>query len=125
MLFLGPLLALQYFFADSVGGIFRFPLWWYTRGLAGVARWAGGSVKNQARNLGLSVWMKNLFNPMYGTTDLAGKLISFFLRAIIIAAQSLALGAWVLVVCAAVAGFLVSLPLALLGMLYHLRGLLL
>lgn len=87
-----------------------------------MANWAVGSVKNQARNLGLTIWIKNLFVPMYGTADMTGKLISFFLRVVIITARSIALGVWVLVVCLVVAGYLISLPLALLGTLYHLMS---
>lgn len=57
-----------------------FPLWWYSVGLgrtlAGVGRWLG----ERFMVLGLGVWLKNLFTPMYGQSDFMGKVISFFIR---------------------------------------------
>ncbi len=41
--------------------------------------------------LGFSIWLKNLFVPMFGQTDFAGRAISFFLRIFQIIFKGLAL----------------------------------
>jgi hypothetical protein len=115
-------LAAKYFFVDLFGGILAFPAWWYTIGLSRVATGAVNSVRNQFANLGIEVWVKNLFNPMYGATDLAGKLISFALRLIMIVARSVGLVLWTVLVTVVVVVYLSSLPVAVLGVLYHLTG---
>ena len=57
-----------------------FPWWWYTRGLRRVAGWATRTLKGWERTVGLRVWLKNLFTPMFGQTDWQGRMISFFMR---------------------------------------------
>lgn len=72
--------VLKILFLDLVWDIVYFPIWWYTRGFAGTARWVGVRITNLSRNLGLAIWIKNLFRPMYGQHDAAGQIISFFVR---------------------------------------------
>lgn len=115
-----PLLVLRYFFIDFFGGIVAFPVWWYTRGFALLLAWAGRSVRGQFVSLGLGVWIKNLFVPMYGATDIWGKVISFAIRLVMIVARTAALIGWVIIVFVCVVLYLVSLPLAIAGSLYHL-----
>jgi len=62
------------------GDVLRFPQWWYGRGLIDAARTAIETVEGYARRLGVKVWMKNLFTPMFGQYDAAGRIISFFVR---------------------------------------------
>lgn len=108
------------FFVDLFVGVLRFPLWWYSSGLVLMLRWAGNSIKNQMQNLGLDVWVKNLFVPMYGTTDVAGRLISFFLRLVMIIGRSIMLSVWMLLVCLVLIFYLLILPISILGLAYHL-----
>ncbi len=42
--------------------------------------WAGREIGEVQEFLGLDIWIKNLFKPMYGQRDIAGKIISFFMR---------------------------------------------
>ena len=76
---------------DLVGGILGFPFWWYGKG---VKAWTGfvwdwfGTVRAQ---LGVQVWIKNIFVPMYGSYDIAGRLISFFMRVAMIVLRSIGL----------------------------------
>lgn len=117
---MSPVVLARVFFVDLVIGVLRFPLWWYSHGLALMLRWAGHSIKNQMQNLGLDVWVKNLFVPMYGTTDVAGRLISFFLRLVMIIGRSIMLGVWMLLVCLVLICYLLILPISILGLVYHL-----
>ncbi|MBU4315172.1 hypothetical protein KJ673_02085 [Patescibacteria group bacterium] len=74
------LLGLRYFFIDLIGGILRWPIWWYTRGLVLVAKGGKGWIMGYAKSLALSVWLKNLFVPMYGMYDWQSRIISFLMR---------------------------------------------
>ncbi len=67
-------------FLDIIWDIVYFPIWWYSRGLTGALKWVGIKIINLERTLGLDIWLLNLFRPMYGQSDLAGKLVSFFMR---------------------------------------------
>jgi hypothetical protein len=44
--------------------------------------------------LGLKIWIKNIFKPMFGQYDIPGKLISFFMRIFQIIVRGLILILW-------------------------------
>lgn len=71
---------LKLLFLDIIWDIVYFPIWWYSRGLFETLKWTGIKIVNLERTLGVDVWIINLFRPMYGQRDFAGKLISFFMR---------------------------------------------
>lgn len=56
------------------------PIWWYTWGLWKQLKAVMGSFTARQEALAVDVWLKNLFVPMYGQYDIAGRLISFFMR---------------------------------------------
>jgi hypothetical protein len=64
--------------------ILYFPIWWYTSGLK--KRFLGflSKVRYSARYFALKVLIVNLFKPMFGQYDLKGRVISFFMRCIIL-----------------------------------------
>ncbi|MCX6798283.1 MAG: hypothetical protein NTX66_03695 [Candidatus Falkowbacteria bacterium] len=68
-----------------------FPIWWYTVGFIRYGRKILNFLSYQQSSLGLFVWIKNLFVPMYGQHDIAGRLISFFVRIVQIIYRSLAM----------------------------------
>jgi len=70
--------------ADSLLSILYFPLWWYSRGLAARAVGFVRGVKALAHNLALKVMFTHLFEPMFGETSRSGRIISFFMRCIIL-----------------------------------------
>lgn len=57
-----------------------WPLWWYSRGFLIVLKAAGKKIAQAWQGLALGVWLKNIFRPMYGMSDLASRIISFFMR---------------------------------------------
>ena len=65
---------------DELRAILYFPFWWYSQGLLGVIRKSGQSINDFQETLGFMIWVKNLFVPMFGQRDIAGRIISFFLR---------------------------------------------
>lgn len=46
-------------------------------------------LQDRQKALGVFVWIKNIFRPMYGQTDWQGRLISFFVRVVQIFFRSL------------------------------------
>ncbi|MFZ5365277.1 MAG: hypothetical protein ACOZBH_03760 [Patescibacteria group bacterium] len=86
--------SLKFFFKDLVGDIFYFPVWWYTKGLAKGWRRFSGTLRSANESLGLTIWIKNLFTPMFGQTDWQGRLVSFFMRLFQIIFRSLIFFGW-------------------------------
>ncbi|MFA6603304.1 MAG: hypothetical protein WCT10_00510 [Patescibacteria group bacterium] len=78
------LLAIRILAVDAVASLLYFPVWWYTAGAWRMARHAAGVVGGFARSFGVRVWLKNLFRPMYGQYDFASRIISFFIRLVMI-----------------------------------------
>lgn len=115
-------LAVKSFVGDLLGGIVLFPVWWYTRGLATMADWTSHSFSTANRSLGWSLWAKNLFVPMYGETDWTGKLVSFGVRFAMIVVRGIGVLAWSAGAGLAFGAYLVALPLAVVGLLYHGAG---
>lgn len=79
---------------ETIVSVLYFPLWWYGAGLRRVLAALGRSFTNYHAALGVSVWVKNLFTPMYGVRDITGKLISFFIRLFEILGRALVLLVW-------------------------------
>ncbi|MDO8584255.1 MAG: hypothetical protein Q7R83_03705 [bacterium] len=69
---------------DLVGSVIHFPLWWYTEGLASVLRWVQRALAFRWKSFSIAVWVKNLFVPMYGQYDFVGRIISVFMRFVIL-----------------------------------------
>lgn len=72
--------ALKFVFADLIGDFFYFPMWWYTRGFGKVIKASGRRIAGIWASLGVGVWVKNMFVPMFGQADIPGRIISFFMR---------------------------------------------
>lgn len=116
-------LAIKYFFADLLGGVIAFPLWWYTFGLKIMLEWLGRSIKLVNQYMAVSIWFKNIFVPMYGETGFAGRAISFFVRFFMILARGLGFIILSIVVLVFFGLYLAILPLAVMGIIFHFGGL--
>lgn len=57
-----------------------FPLWWYSIGLLRVLKDLGIFLGERWTVIGAGVWLKNIFVPMYGQTDMVSRAISFVIR---------------------------------------------
>lgn len=108
---------------DNLREIFYFPIWWYTVGLLKTGRVCWQRIKNMEIRLGVSIWIKNIFTPMFGQRDVAGILISFFMRVFQIIVRSLALFLWS-VLMAATFLLWIGLPIIVaLGIVFNLAAL--
>ena len=79
-----------------LGDILYFPIWWYSVGLARLLKNVWNFLSNQERSLGFSVWLRNIFVPMYGQRDWAGRLISFLVRLVQIFFRGIVLLIWLI-----------------------------
>ena len=113
-------IGIKYFFVDLIGGVIGFPLWWYSRGLKLAAGFCFGSIANQWHGLGLGIWLKNLFTPMYGETEIAGRIISFFMRIVVLIGKGIFFVIWTAIMLAFFAAYLIVLPFVVLMILYNL-----
>jgi hypothetical protein len=73
-------LLIKYVAIDLVGDFIYFPIWWYTKGFKKNLLFTGLKIQGAQNSLGVSIWAKNLFRPMYGQYDIQGRLISFLMR---------------------------------------------
>ncbi len=64
----------------GVKSIGYFPLWWYSRGFFSYLQTIGASLQRFNEVLGVSIWVRNIFVPLYGQTDIAGRSMSFLIR---------------------------------------------
>lgn len=71
-----------------------WPIWWYTRGFLKFLVLAMDQIYDQYEYLGLGVWIKNIFTPMYGMYDWESRLISFLVRVAQIIARGILLFLW-------------------------------
>lgn len=101
---------IKFLFADVIGDALYFPFWWYSRGLLRFLKTLANRLRNLAAKLGLGVWTRYLFTPMFGQYDVAGRIISFFVRVFQILFRSVLMLAAVCV-AAVVLAFYLALPL--------------
>lgn len=75
---------LEVFVRRDLTSVVTFPLWWYGDGLLGVLAWMRASLQAEWRALGIGLWTRSLFLPMYGVTDISGRVISVVARLFVI-----------------------------------------
>ncbi|MEI6529195.1 MAG: hypothetical protein WCN88_02175 [Candidatus Falkowbacteria bacterium] len=97
--------------------IVYFPIWWYSVGFFRTSKNVWNFLRGQEKSLGFSVWAKNIFVPMYGQSDWAGRLISFLVRLVQVIFRGFALLIWT-IICIIVLLFWLALPLMLLFALF-------
>lgn len=103
--------ALKFVLGDLLGDFAYFPVWWYSRGAARAARAEWHGLLGNLAVLGVGLWIRNLFTPMFGQHDIQGRLISFAMRLFQIFARSLGALVWILIRAAILAGYVVLPPL--------------
>lgn len=78
--------------ADLAGAV----IWWYGGGLK-AALWRFRHRLDLGNEfIGWSIWLTHLMIPMYGQTDLSGRLISFVVRLVQSAVRTIAFACWAL-----------------------------
>ncbi len=73
---------------DLIGDVIYFPIWWYTAGLAQVLKSFARNIKSMASQLALRLLVLNILKPMFAQYDRAGRIISFFMRIVILVGRA-------------------------------------
>ncbi len=87
-------LIFQRLLLEAIFDLAYFPIWWYTRGAGHAMRWSFNCLKSGNVALGPSLWLANLFTPMYGQYDWQGRIISFFMRLVNVFGRGFVLLVW-------------------------------
>lgn len=85
---------------DLIGDILYFPVWWYTKGLVKTGIFCLKSIKDKEESLGVMIWIRNVFTPMFGQYDIEGRIISFFARIFQIFFRVIAFILWIIFIVA-------------------------
>lgn len=72
------------FILDPILSIIYFPLWWYSKGLLKFFIFFKKTFEEISCPFVLKILVKNLFKPMYGDYSREGRIISFFMRLILL-----------------------------------------
>lgn len=99
------------------------PVWWYGRGLKAATNRFLSQCRNNDRAVGWSIWLKNIFVPMYGQSDMAGRAISFFMRIILLVARTVAIVVMDLLTVFGYMAYIFLPLLALAGLIFSLSKL--
>jgi len=79
-------------------------------------------IKNMEVRLGVKVWAVNIFKPMFGQHDIAGVLISFFMRIFQIIGRTLVLFLWTMIMILVFFVWIVLPLFVVLGIILNLAG---
>ncbi len=105
-----------------LGEILYFPVWWYSVGFIRTVKSVFRFWSAREESLGFSVWLKNIFVPMYGQRDIASRVISFVMRLIQVIFRGLILLFWLAVILAILIIWLAFPILLFLGLVFQLAN---
>lgn len=88
-------IVLQRLAIQFIIDVLFFPVWWYTSGLRRVIVSLWHALQDANLRLAPGLWLKHIFTPMFGQTDIEGRLMSIFMRIVNIIGRSIALYFWV------------------------------
>ncbi|MBD3251608.1 hypothetical protein GF380_04120 [Candidatus Uhrbacteria bacterium] len=104
----------QLLFVDLIGSVAWFPVWWYTKGLQMLLQSVFRALQYRVRAYAFGIWIKNFFVPMYGQYDWTGRLISVFMRFVVLIGRGIAITVIAWVYLLGVIAWVLLPPLALL-----------
>ncbi len=90
--------GLKFIFIDLIGDFLYWPIWWYTSGLKSRLLAAAEQIKLTWRALGLGLWLKSMFKPMYADKSFTGRAISLVMRFIILWWKLLWMAIWLVII---------------------------
>ncbi len=100
--------ATTFILRELIGEVLYFPVWWYTRGLAGTTRSLVNQWSGLLNRLSIVILLKNMGRPMYGDYTRSGRAISFFFRIFLVVIRSIVLALWTVVELAAWLGWILG-----------------
>ena len=85
---------------DVVGNLLHFPIWWYSSGMKAAFFLALRQIRSMADYFALPILFKYWFKPMFGQSDVWGRLISFGVRTVQLIVFSIFQGIWSVLILA-------------------------
>ncbi len=87
--------TIKYIAIEIIWDIIYFPVWWYSKGLVKAAIFCLQSARFHIhRRLALGIWLRNMFKPMYGDYTREGRIISIFMRMVVLVYKLIATILW-------------------------------
>lgn len=105
---------------DMPLNLITLPLWWYTVGLSVVWHWAQRSFQYGLRKTALKLFLRHLAHPLYGDYTRSGRIISLFLRLVLLVFKMFALGFRLVFLGLALAIYLLVWPVIIVMLIYQL-----
>lgn len=104
--------------------IFSFPIWWYSEGLQLAWRHCQSRVRTILRSTGFVIFLRNIAQPMYGDTTKQGRIISVFIRVVLLIFLFVWTSVRIVLTFLLFLFHVVALPLAIVMIIYQLFSLL-
>jgi hypothetical protein len=115
--------TIKYIFIEVLWDIIYFPMWWYTKGTARIGRYCLESAQVQIkRRLALGVWISNIFKPMYGDYTIEGRIISGFMRLVVLVWKLIQMIVWLCFLVVLFLAWLILPVVIVFFILYQLWG---
>ncbi len=108
---------------DYIAEVFYFPVWWYGPGLLNALDFFKNGLAGANRFTGFTLLLKNLFKPMFAQYDRQGRIISFFMRLVLIVYKGLTFVVMVIFYLVTLIFWLLLPVIVLWGMAYNLSSL--
>lgn len=90
--------TLKYISIGIIWDIVYFPIWWYSKGLVRVYRYCiNSAIFHLTRRVALGIWLRSMFKPMYGDYTKEGRIISVFMRLVVLIWKLLSTVLWFIV----------------------------
>ncbi len=97
-----------------------FPLWWYTIGLEVAWDRAKKHFRYGLKKTAFRLFLRNMRHPLYGDYTRSGRIISFFLRVVLLIAKTIFLAVRTLIIGIFLIVYVTVLPFSLFTILYLL-----
>lgn len=101
---------------ELIGEVLYFPVWWYSRGLAGTGRSLLSQWYGLANRMSIPILARTMGRPMYGDYTRSGRVISFFFRLLLLVSRLVVFGVWTVMLIVAMIGWILG-PIVAAGML--------
>ncbi len=113
---------MRYLTVDFFGSFLAFPVWWYGRGFIDMLSLVGRMLLFRIKSYNLVLWIKNILVPMYGQYDIAGRLVSLFMRIVVLIGRCIALAVETLAYVVFLIVWLMAPLVAIVGIAWNLTA---
>lgn len=113
---------LKFIFIDILLDVLVTPIWWYTAGLMETLQKLSRALREGANIIGITIWARSLFKPMYGEYSWQGRIVSFFMRCVVLMFMCIQMIVWLCILLVLLFIWL-ALPVAVVWQIIHVFAL--